>query len=196
MVNLSTSSSRRRSHMQKHFTTCRHTSLLKATHLVPEQTPEPHSILTGGICLDIDDVALGPVCTTLIRKGDQGLHEDGILGPGLETPHEPPGVALGLGVIGPHRRVDVHNCPAVGSTRILPIKLRHILVRAFKVKEKTVTIFGYHSEDQRWDQGNYTLWAYIFSLTALCHKESSMATAKEKRTTSTDSSMIIFNSSD
>ena len=47
----------------------------------------PQEMLTSGICLDIDDVALGPVCAAFIRKGDQGLDKDGVLGPGLETTH-------------------------------------------------------------------------------------------------------------
>ena len=51
-------------------------------------------MLTSGVYLDIDDVTLGPVCTAFIRKGDQGLDKDGILGPGLETTHQPPGVVL------------------------------------------------------------------------------------------------------
>lgn len=51
-------------------------------------------MLTSGVCLDIDDVTLGPVCTAFIRKGDQGLDKDGILGPGLETTHQPPRVVL------------------------------------------------------------------------------------------------------
>lgn len=96
--------------------------------------------LTSGICLHIDDVTLGSIRAAFIRKGDQGLDKDGILGPGLETPHQPPRVVLRFGVVGPQRWVNVHHRPAVGATRVLPIKLGHILIRAFKTKQEKAGI--------------------------------------------------------
>lgn len=94
----------------------------------------PQDMLTCCVCLDVDDVTLGSIGASFIRKGDQSLDKDGILGPGLETTHQPPRMVLGLGVIGPRRRVNVHHRPAVGATRILPVKLRHVLIRAFTTK--------------------------------------------------------------
>lgn len=115
-------------------------------------------ILTGSICLDIDDVALGPVGTAFVGEGDQGLHKDGVLRPRLETPHQPPRVVLRLGVIGPLRRVNVHHRPAVGATCILPVKLRHVLIRTSKTKEgKTLPFRAYRSEHHRdMARGSYT----------------------------------------
>lgn len=115
-------------------------------------------ILTGGICLDVDDVALGPVGTAFIGEGDQGLHKDGVLCPRLETPHQPSRVVLRLGVIGPLRWVNVYHRPAVGATRILPVKLRHILIRTSKTEEgKTLPFCAYRSEHHRdTARGSYT----------------------------------------
>lgn len=85
-------------------TSCEHSSIhlrnehelhtMSSRRLTPPQIPKSHNTLTGGICLDIDDIALGPVCAAFIRKGDQGLHKDGILSPGLEAPHQPPRMVL------------------------------------------------------------------------------------------------------
>lgn len=113
---------------KKHF-------IWKARRLSSRISSHWQEMLTSGVCLDIDDVTLGSVCTAFIRKGDQGLDKDGILGPGLETTHQPPRMVLWLGVVGPRRRVNIHHCPAVGAARILPIEFCHILVRAFKTKQ-------------------------------------------------------------
>lgn len=100
--------------------------------------PCSQDTLTSGICLHIDDITFGSIGPPFIREGNQGLHKDGVLGPGFEAPHQPPRVAWGLrlGVVGPLGRVNIHHSPAVGATSILPIKLCHILIRAFEKNKR------------------------------------------------------------
>lgn len=169
-------------HAEKKRKTTKH-FIWKARCLSSRLSSHSQETLTSGVCLDIDDVTLGPVCTAFIRKGDQGLDKDGILGPGLETTHQPPRVVLWLGVVGPRRRVNIHHCPAVGAARILPIEFCHVLVRAFKTKQvKMVIILDYRSKDQRdVAGGSYLLQACtLFTKNLVPQRERTQKQSKRK----------------
>lgn len=93
--------------------------------------------LTGSVGADVDDVALGPVHLVLVRRGQLGLHHDGVLRPWLEWQDEVTRFELLLlAVAGSPRRVHICDHPAVGAAGVLPVKLRHILEGSFEEERK------------------------------------------------------------
>ena len=147
-------------HAEKKRKTTKH-FIWKARCLSSRLSSHSQETLTSGVCLDIDDVTLGPVCTT----------------------HQPPRVVLWLGVVGPRRRVNIHHCPAVGAARILPIEFCHVLVRAFKTKQvKMVIILDYRSKDQRdVAGGSYLLQACtLFTKNLVPQRERTQKQSKRK----------------
>lgn len=60
-----------------------------------------------------------------------GLHEDGVLGPGLQLLQAH--VRVAVPVLG---QIHVHHVPAVGAAAVLPVKLGDVLERAGEDKPK------------------------------------------------------------
>lgn len=69
--------------------------------------------LTSSVGLNVDDFTLCTVGSSFIREGDQSFDKHGVLCPWLQAPQKPPGLGLGLGLVGARRRIDIHNRPAV-----------------------------------------------------------------------------------
>lgn len=83
--------------------------------------------LTGGIGADIDDLTLGSVNLVLVRCGQLSFDHNSVLGPGLQWPDQVARIICLLALCGTGWRVDISNRPAVGATRVLSVKLCHIL---------------------------------------------------------------------
>lgn len=65
----------------------------------------------------------------LVRRRQLSFDHYGILGPGLQWSDQVPRIIRLLAVRGTQRRINISNRPAVRATRVLSIKLCHILVR-------------------------------------------------------------------
>lgn len=99
------------------------------------------ALLTIGIGLNIDDLTLCPICFALIRISDKSLYKDCILCPRFQISHQPPRMILMLRIRRPVRRLNIHYCPAIGTTDVLPIKLCHIPKRTDPIRRKKMVLF-------------------------------------------------------
>lgn len=96
-----------------------------------ERPTVPRRQLTGRTSAHVDDVGLRPLDVFALHLQRDGLHEDGVLGPGLQLLQAHVGVAAA--VLG---QVHVHHVPAVGAAAVLPVKLGDVLERSGEDKPK------------------------------------------------------------
>lgn len=87
--------------------------------------------LTGRASSHVDDVALRPLDVFALHLQHDGLHEDGVLGPGLQLLQAH--VRVAAPVLG---QIHVHHVPAVGAAAVLPVKLGDVLERTGEDKPK------------------------------------------------------------
>ena len=80
--------------------------------------------LTRRACADVDDVTLCPGDVFAHHLQSDGLHEHGVLGPGLQVLEADVGFAVFI-----LRKIHVHHVPAVRAAAVLSVERGDVLER-------------------------------------------------------------------
>lgn len=90
--------------------------------------------LTAGVGADVDDFALGSLDLLVVGDRQLRFHHDGVLRPRFQLHQETARVSLS--VRRPRRRLHIRDHPTVRAASILPIVLRHVLIRTAEKEGK------------------------------------------------------------